>query len=38
MPNIAKTGIIEVDDPKKEDDDPFAAFSLSKLNNLMNMF
>jgi hypothetical protein len=30
---------MEVDEPKKkEDNDPFAAFSMSKLNNLLNAF
>lgn len=28
MPNISKTGIMDVDEPRKETNDPFANFSL----------
>lgn len=36
LPNIARTGIQEVDEPKKEDNDPFAMFKLGKdfMNNM----
>lgn len=29
---------MEVDEPKKENNDPFAAFSLKNLNSLINIF
>jgi len=38
LPNIPKTGIVDIDEPKKEGNDPFSSFSLASLNNLMNTF
>ena len=32
MPNIARTGIPDIDEPKNDASDPFASFSLQKLN------
>lgn len=34
LPNIAKTGIKDVDEPKKEENDPFSVFSLKKIGNM----
>jgi len=28
MPNISKTGIMDVDEPKKENNDPFGNFNF----------
>ena len=36
LPNIAKTGIMLVDEPKKETNDPFGGFSLKKMSDALN--
>ena len=35
---MPKTGILDIDEPKKEENDPFGAFSLSNMSNMMNAF
>ncbi len=32
MPNISKTGIMDIDEPKKENNDPFGNFNFQKFN------